>query len=144
MCHIILHLSSLPHYGAHCSILTPGNFIMAYKALSEHVKRQKQSHLKHSKMHDIVNMYQHEQGKPIEECKGGHNIAEEHGIKKQWRTITNQYNDRQRKHTRHNRSLPLQKKRFLSTSLMSLQIVVFPRPLELHKYDLQEPYWTQL
>ena len=65
---------------------------MAYKALSEHVKRQKQSHLKHAKMHDMVNMYWHEQGKPIEECKGAHKIAEEHGIKKQWRTIINQYN----------------------------------------------------
>ena len=55
---------------------------MAYKALSEHVKRQKQSRLKHVKMHDAVNAYQREQGTPIEERKGAHKIAEEYGIKK--------------------------------------------------------------
>ena len=65
---------------------------MAYKALSERVKTQKQSRLKHAKMHDAVNAYQREQGKPIEECKGARKIAEEYGIKKQWRTIINQYN----------------------------------------------------
>jgi hypothetical protein len=65
---------------------------MAYKALSERVKRQKQSRLKHAKMHDAVNAYRREQGKPIEERKGARKIAEEHGIKKQWRTIINQYN----------------------------------------------------
>ena len=65
---------------------------MAYKALSECVKRQKQSCLKHTKMHDTVNAYQREQGKPIEECKGARKIAEEHSIKKQWTTIIKQYN----------------------------------------------------
>jgi hypothetical protein len=42
-------------------------------------------------MQNMVNMYQHEQGKPIEECKGVCKITEEHSIKIQWKTIYNQY-----------------------------------------------------
>jgi len=130
MCHVFLHPSSLPHYRARPSILTPGNFIMAYKALLERVKRQKQSCLKYTKMQDTVNAYWREQGKPIEEHKGAHKIAEENGIKISGGSllISTRVGEVHRKHMRHNKTLPLQKKRFSSTSLMNLQIAASPDP----------------
>ena len=67
---------------------------MAKKALSEHVKRAKQSYLREVKMWEAVDAYGREQTKPKNLQKGARVIAREHGIDSQWRTITNRYRGR--------------------------------------------------
>lgn len=65
---------------------------MANKALSERVKRLKQSHLKESKLREAIKAYCDEQSKPAHLRKGAHTIAHEYGIPHQYKTITNRYN----------------------------------------------------
>jgi len=62
---------------------------MARKAVSEHVKKLKQSHLKELKLQEALDAYRHEQSKPAHLRKGMHTIAEEYGIHTQYKTITN-------------------------------------------------------
>ena len=68
---------------------------MANKALSEHVKVQKQRKLKKAKLHEAVDVYCNELQKDVHVCEGACTIAEEFGILKQWRTIANRAQGKQ-------------------------------------------------
>ena len=87
-----LHPFTLPYYWLSPSILAQLHYIMAKKTLSEHVKKAKQTQLKETKPKEAVDMYQHEQSKPVHLQKGACKIAKEYGIPTQYKTITNQYN----------------------------------------------------
>ena len=52
-----------PHYWLLPSILAQALILMAKKALSEHVKKSKQSQLKESKLQEAVDVYRREQSK---------------------------------------------------------------------------------
>jgi hypothetical protein len=65
---------------------------MPYKALSQHIKRQNQSHAKEATIRNAVNQYCREQALPANTRRGARKIAEDFGIPKQWRTIINRYN----------------------------------------------------
>jgi hypothetical protein len=65
---------------------------MANKALSEHVKSQKQSKLKEKMILGAVEAYRIEQAK-LGTQKGVCTIAKEHGIEKCYKTIINRYNN---------------------------------------------------
>lgn len=54
-------LSHQPNYWAHLPILVFWDSIMAGKALSEHIKKQKQSYLKEEKLQKVVDAYCDEQ-----------------------------------------------------------------------------------
>ena len=82
---------TLPHYQLPPSILAQLHCIMAKKALSECVKKAKQSQLKELKL-EAVDTYQCKQSKLVHLQKGAHKIAEEYGIPTQYKTITNWYN----------------------------------------------------
>jgi hypothetical protein len=62
---------------------------MANKALSEHVKAQKQRKLKEAKLCKAVDAYRDELQKDMHMRKGARTIAQDFGIPKQWRTIVN-------------------------------------------------------
>jgi hypothetical protein len=64
---------------------------MSYKVLSEHVKAMKKAQLKEVRMWEAVAAYHQEQEGSAGSWKGTHVIAQEFGIKKQWRTVVNQY-----------------------------------------------------
>ena len=83
---------TLPYYRLPPSILAQLHYIMAKKALSERVKKAKQSQLKESKLKEAVDAYRHKQSKPVHLRKGARKIAEEYGIPTQYKTITNRYN----------------------------------------------------
>ena len=57
----MLHPFTLPYYRLPPSILAQLHYIMAKKALSEHVKKAKQRQLKESKLKEAVDVYQCEQ-----------------------------------------------------------------------------------
>ena len=78
------------HVPVSWSIPAPSEHVtMANKALSEHIKVQKQRKLKEAKLHEAVDAYRNELQKDIHVCKGACTIAEEFGILKQWQTIAN-------------------------------------------------------
>jgi hypothetical protein len=81
-----------PRYRLLPSILAQALILMAKKALSEHVKKSKQSQLKESKLQEAVDVYRREQSKPAHLQKGARTIAQEHGIPSQYKSITNRYN----------------------------------------------------
>ena len=65
---------------------------MAKKALSEYIRKAKQSQLKELKLKEAVDVHQHKQSKPVHLWKGACKIAEEYGIPTQYKTIMNWYN----------------------------------------------------
>jgi hypothetical protein len=62
---------------------------MPFKALSEHVKKQKKAKQKEAKLQEATAAYRHELEKDERVRKGVRRIAEEFGIPEQWRTISN-------------------------------------------------------
>lgn len=64
---------------------------MAGKALSEHIKKQKQSYLKEEKLQKVVDAYCDEQTSEPHTQKGAWTIAKKFSIENQWQTIVNRY-----------------------------------------------------
>ena len=64
---------------------------MAKKALSERVKRQKQSHLKEEKLQKAIDVYREEQKLEPSQWKGARKIAKDFGVENRWQTIIYRY-----------------------------------------------------
>ena len=90
-CRNVLLSFSQPNCWVHLPILASQNDTMAKKALSERVKRQKQSHLKEEKLQKAIDVYREEQKLEPSQRKGARKIAKDFGVENRWQTIIYRY-----------------------------------------------------